>query len=76
MAHFEIGHDKGTETESVFRADTLQECLTEWKQKGYNKPEYFIDIWEEVNGVPYPIADINIEDWIFKPKNLISSKGD
>lgn len=66
--HFEIGHihsinqEDGTEeTESVFSADSLSECLAEFKTKGYTEPEYFIDVWETRCGdIPYPVADVKV----------------
>jgi len=64
---FEIGHIKNTdgETESVYQSDILTDCLKEWLRKDYDTDRYFIDVWEFKNDIPYPIADVKIEDWIF-----------
>jgi hypothetical protein len=72
MAHFAIGQVKENETQTVFTADTLEECLLEWIKNNYSNPEYFIDVWEKMNGTPFPIADIKFEDWISKIKKEIS----
>jgi len=70
--HFEIGKIKqldehgNTETQSVFWADTLSECIKEFKKQNYNLKDYFIDVWEaEGEGISKPIADINLGKWIF-----------
>jgi len=69
--HFEIAKitqidEHNQEIQSVFSANNLSECLKEWKEKQYDKINYFIDVWEQKeNDVPYPIADINIPEWIF-----------
>lgn len=68
LTWFEIGHvkDESGETEKVFEADFLSECLKEWIEKGYKSPEYFIDVWEtDKEGLGYPLGDIKLEDWIF-----------
>lgn len=63
---FEIGHDKGEETEGIFRSELLSDCIKEFKNKGYKSPEYFIDIWEsDKEGLGYPIAEIKIDDNLF-----------
>ena len=70
--HFEIGHltteiQNGKQvTESVFSSSTFTECLKEFKEKGYNTREYFIDVWEkDKNGASYPLAEINIDEFYF-----------
>lgn len=70
--HFEIGHIKDEqlngmqETESVFHANSLTECINEWRDKNYSEPEYFIDVWEtDSEGTPFPVGDIKIEKWMF-----------
>lgn len=72
--HYEIGHiikNNGeadnfgvNDTESVFRADTLSECLEEFAKQGYTTEDYFIDVWEQdgESNPPYPIADIKLDD--------------
>jgi len=70
--HFEIGenigfNEGGFETQTVFSASTLSECIEEWKRQKYTSAKYFIDVWETKNdGCPYHKADIKIENWIFK----------
>jgi len=69
--HFEIGHIKDEqedvyrkETESVFTANSLTECINEWKDKGYSEPDYFIDVWEtDFEGTPFPVGDVKMENW-------------
>lgn len=74
--HFEIGHLKYfghdvigetlLETESVFHANSLTECINEWRDKNYSEPEYFIDVWEtDSEGIPFPVGDIKMEKWMF-----------
>lgn len=61
MAHFEIGINKNNGIQTVFSSDTLVEVLQEWKRKGYQKPEYFIDVWDDINGTLEPLAEIELE---------------
>lgn len=40
--------------------------IKEFKEKGYNTREYFIDVWEkDKNGASYPLAEINIDEFYF-----------
>lgn len=84
ILHFEIGHVKNyeierteDETESVFSADCLSDCLKEFAEKGYKQPEYFIDVWEQdgEENPPYPIADIKIDDWTLADYQVKEYKG-
>lgn len=69
---FEIGHIiNSVQTEGIFKSDLLSDCIKEWEEKGYNDKDYFIDVWEfNSDNIPYPVADVKIEDWIFKRKNI------
>lgn len=65
--HFEISHDNGTCTEPVFQSDSIVECLNQWRKRGYVEPEYFIEAWEDTGDeLPFPVAQIKIEDHCFK----------
>lgn len=72
---FEIGQTIVGESQLVFAADCLSDCLKHWEDQGYSKDEgYFIDIWEQSeNGEWYPLADIKIENWNFKQRTLLEN---
>jgi hypothetical protein len=59
---FEIGFcDENSETHTVYNSNLFSDCIREWKEKQYNKADYFIDVWEfEADGTPVPIANIDL----------------
>jgi len=68
--HFEIGTTRGhtwgntdpEETFSVFSADSLSECLVEFKKQKYDIKTHFIDIWETDNrGTSIPVGVVDLK---------------
>lgn len=57
------GFSKG-ETYTIYRANSLSECLAEWKDRQYNTKDTFIDIWEGKNGHALPIGQVKLTDKI------------